>query len=141
MKVLYQRVEKNERLGHYSISLSLSYLTVEIDAIVFSAEPSPMPIEDDESPIDDLERRSEASTNSSGDHAAQTPRPDSRTKKIEKKKDVDHQRLSPDLTRPLSEHLTGKGSSTHDSLTQKSLERKPYNHDILVIQTQPPKVN
>lgn len=109
--------------------------------LCFSAEPSPMPIEDDESPIDDLERQSEASTNSSGDHAVQTPRPDSRTKKVEKKKDDDHERLSQDLTRSFSEHLTGKGSSTQDSLTRKSLERKPYNHDILVIQTQPPKVN
>jgi hypothetical protein len=34
-----------------------------------------------------------------------------------------------------------KESSTKQNIRRFSFEQKPYNHDILVIQTEPPKVN
>lgn len=89
----------------------------------------------------DLVENSPRSTNSSMDHAETGSRPVSRRKQLEQVQKSNSQHLTQDLTRSQSEHITAKPSPRQAATTQRSLERKPFNHDVLVIETSPPKVN
>jgi hypothetical protein len=92
-----------------------------------------------ESPVSIAERSSSDPLNTqtpddidqilSGSSSSRSSRSSAQTKQLDKINEIDDHTL-PD-----------KDSSTEQDTNRSSVEQKPYNHDILVIQTQPPKVN
>jgi hypothetical protein len=77
----------------------------------------------------------------------QTPRSSSQSKKLPQKDGSIsthsyHQQEKSIKTDSDDRTLTQKDSFTEQTASRRSsVEQRPYNHDVLVIQTQPPKVN
>jgi hypothetical protein len=75
-----------------------------------------------------------------------TPRSSSQSKKLSKTDESisihsHHQQEKSIKTESDDRIVTQKSSSTERTASRSSLEQRPYYHDVLVIDTQPPKVN
>ncbi len=95
--------------------------------------------------IDEIQRPSSGSSVSSSTH---TPRSSNQSKKLPKIIESNHIHPQIEQEEPSTKTdsndrtLTKKESLTeHNTTSQSAFDQKPYYHDVLVIQTQPPKVN
>ena len=92
---------------------------------------------------ENIERTQRPSTGSSMTSSIHTPHSSSQSKdlpKIGKSNNISTQNKQKQSTK-IDRTSTQKDSSTDQSTSRSSFEQKPYYHDVLVIHTQPPKVN
>ena len=92
-----------------------------------------------------IDRTQRPSTGSSTNNSVHTSRSGSRSKKLPKiteSVDSQHQvKLDPWTQIDNDEQAHNQNeSSTEQEISQTSFDRRSYNHDVLVIQAQPPKV-
>jgi len=87
--------------------------------------------------LENIDRIQRPSTGSSVSSSIRTPRSSNQTKKLPKINE------SNDIHREIKQEPWIHADSDDRGLIQKesSFEKRSYNHDVLVIQTQPPKVN
>ena len=103
---------------------------------MFSIEPSSAPVGEQLS-SNEINLSPRALESASSDSALHTPRSGTQTKKFDRVEPSAHQYAQSEQALSISE----KQSSGREDVQPPSVERKPYNHDILVIDTQPPRVN
>jgi hypothetical protein len=125
------------------MSIIFLLFSVEESSTSAAERPSSAPIN---IPIsENIDRIQRPSTGSSVRSSIHTPRSSTRSKKLPKITEFNniHQQFKQEKsirTDTDNRILTQKESSTGQT-SRSSFEQKPYNHDVLVIQTQPPKVN
>ncbi len=95
---------------------------------------------------ENIDRIQRPSTGSSVTSSIHTPRSSNQSKKLSKTNEstnIYQQFKQEQSIKSESDHrtLTQKESSTEHTTSRSTFEQKPYYHDILVINTQPPKVN
>ena len=143
------REERPQRLFY---TLDLIFILTN-NVLLFSVEESPISVVERPStaPLsipspDNIDRIERPSTGSSVASSIHTSRSSNQSKKLSKIIESDHVRQH--IQREQSIKTTSddrtsiqKDSSTEQNTNQSSFEQKPYYHDILVIHTQPPKVN
>jgi hypothetical protein len=132
---------------------SIQFLFVSIIFLLFSIEQSPISVAERPStaPVnmsisENIDRIQRPSTGSSITSSIRTPRSSSQSRKLSKINESNnfHQQFKQEQSIKIDSDnrtLTQKESSTGQTTSQSSFEQKPYYHDILVIHTQPPKVN
>ena len=123
MKVLFHLVVKNNLKGSFSIDIQyhlLSFLFSEEESPLSVVESSPSPLINHQTPEEtDQRQRSSSSSSHSDTQRNEVHKTDNTPQENETKSATD-------------DH--------YSSEKETSIKQKPYNHDILVIETQPPKV-
>ena len=94
---------------------------------------------------EDVDRAQRPLTGSSITSSVQTPLSQSRSKRLPRMPPSNSTPSSNQQTKSIKTDsddriLTQKDSSTEQTTSRSSFEPRPYYHDVLVIQTQPPKV-
>jgi len=141
------REERPQRFFSYSVSIFIadtSFVSLDEPATPIAERPSTAPLIISTS--ENVNRIQRPSTGSSVTSSTHTPLSRSQSKKLPKidppnsihlfnKQENSIKTDSDDRT------LTLKDSSTEQTTSRSSFGQKPYYHDVLVIHTQPPKVN
>lgn len=121
--------------------------------LLFSIEESPASVNErpTTAPVnisipENMDRIQRPSTGSSVTSSTHTPHSSSQSKKLPKINEprrVYQEFKHEQSTKSESDNrtLTQKESSTEQTTSRSSFEQRPYYHDVLVIETQPPKVN
>lgn len=92
--------------------------------------------------IDQIQRPSTGSSVTSSIHTPRSSNQSKKRPKINEPHNIYQQFKHEQLTKSDSDNrtLTQKDSSTEQTNSRLSFEQRPYYHDVLVIETQPPKV-
>ena len=79
----------------------------------------------------------------SSDYVRRSPRSGSGTKVFDRVEQPQHHlpQIEPERSSNYEERSSEKVSSSREAVQPPSVERRPYNHDVLVIETQPPRVS